>query len=192
MSKQEMNTSGKMLLDIYGIAPSYLKMGGFIQCYLRDSIRPADSSYITLSLLFHPEDNQQDMFHDLMSEYNDMQVLVDVYNHDEGYHVAVLKIPQDYEHDFELFLQGKYGDFSSKLISCYMMYITRVDQWGNTEQILSPQYRIVNRDENVLIYCNNYKEGQPIADGEVWPIPDLNKETLIIALIEQEEKTKIQ
>ena len=111
MSKQEMNTSGKMLLDIYGIAPSYLKMGGFIQCYLRDSSRPADSSYITLSLLFHPEDNQQDMFHDLMSEYNDMQVLVDVYNHDEGYHVAVLKIPQDYEHDFELFLQGKYGEY---------------------------------------------------------------------------------
>lgn len=185
LNRQEMleqlykfNCSTLFLLSPLGLSRRVLKEFGFINCFLKDGNRDLHIVNPVL-LLFKPDD--MDTFQMFVEEeYKRSRYLVEDYDYIGGYVVLVYKFPEEFNSDFQLFLEGKYSKFSDKFRKIYPKIIKIVDEYGRRHDELSSQYRIIyktddwkeqiEKDYNVLID----------KDQEYWSVPDMSRETLKI------------
>lgn len=96
-----------------GIKRLDLKGMGFVNAYIKDAEQPYEGNDYRIYLLFKVE--SWGRFKTLYKKFE--KWLVDEYDYKDNFVVIVLKIPQEWKKDFELFIQGKYSKFSQQFRS---------------------------------------------------------------------------
>lgn len=176
--KDRKNCTTIFLLPSIGHTRQKLLPYGFLSAYLDDINHPIhyeDSIYV----LFKPE-NMVEFVKFISKEYIRNPFILQDYDYPEGFVVVVYHINEKFRPDFELFLEGKYSQFSDEYKALFPKSITKM---GKT--IYSLQYRLFNRTKDIRTLWER-RIGQKIPeDMELWSIPDMSKEVLDISLYNQ-------
>ena len=103
---------------------------------------------------------------ELLSYYN-----TDYDYADEHQVMYVFDVPKEHEHDYQLFLQGKYSEFSELLKNKILKF------WGFKEGSLF--HSLLYRTERILNHWKDLEIDYTLiaSEGEYWPKPVLIKET---------------
>ncbi len=117
--KKILTDTSRFLLPCFGIPFKRLEELGFLNSYLYDKNREkVNDKDIHIYLLFKPSGNQlyllQKKIEDFESKDKHNIVLLEDYDYDHGYIVIVFKFPERFRKDYNLFLQGKYSQFSDE------------------------------------------------------------------------------
>lgn len=157
-----------------------LERNEFINAYIRD--KDKDLLYENvIYLLFKP--SNIDRFNKFIEgEYNRTKQIIDDYDYEGGYIVAVYQLNHKYEKDFDLIKQGKYSTTSKEFQKIFPKIKKIVDSLGLRKDQLSIQYRIFNKTNDLVEFWENKFGITFTSDMEVWnrfneedEILDINK-----------------
>jgi len=182
--KDKKNCTTIFLLPSIGHTRQELLKYGFLAAYLDDINHEVHYEEV-IYCLFKPE--HTGLFQQFLEkEYAKGTRIVEDYAYEGGYIVVVYKIPVIYFREYELFLEGKYSQFSPEYIN---LFPTEVFIDGPHGKVLqhSLHYHIFNRTRDIREYWEK-KVGQKLPDDmEMWSSPDLEKEVLDITLFKQND-----
>ncbi len=175
------------MLPTIGLSKDILTKNGFINAYSHDDGKehPYENC---IYVLFKPDDI--DIFRDFVSgQYTDNDNIVEDYDYDNEYLVAVYKLNEDFKKDFDLVRKGKYSKTSKYFKDLFPEKVKIVVNSYKTEQ-LSLQNRIFTRSKDLVEYWETKLGLVFTEDMELWEGFDIEKETLNIKKIKEYEKTK--
>jgi len=168
------------LLPGIGLRRKDILQYGFLSAYIDDLNHPAhygDAVY----LLFRAEDkvsmNRLQEF--LTSERNRTDLLVEDYDYEGGYVVAVYRFDPEFKEEYKNFLKGKYSKFRKKYTDLFPREVEIVDEKGDRKLQFSLQYHIFNRTDAIRKFWED-KTGEKLdGDTEMWSSPYLNTKEIL-------------
>lgn len=180
--KDRKNCTTIFLLPSIGHTRQKLLPYGFLSAYLDDinhSVHYENAVYI----LFKPE--KMDEFHKFLSkEYLKSPLIIQDYDYKGGYIVVIYSINDRFLPDYQLFLEGKYSQFSKEYMKLFPSKIAVDKKNGTKEVVYSLQHRLFNRTKDMKALWEQ-RIGQAIPENmELWSVPDMSKEVLDISLYE--------
>lgn len=143
-----------------------LEANNFINAYLDDishDIHYEDCIY----LLFKPHDF--DKFQYFLSRERSRISIVEDYDYEE-YVVVVYNIPEKFKKDYQLFLEGKYSEFSKDIREVI----------GNNISPECIQLKVITKSPELKEHWEKEFGVEMDQDQEVWEKPDLSREVLDI------------
>lgn len=171
------------MLPTLKISRDGLRNNGFINAYYRDKDHTCDYENC-IYVLFRPDNIYK--FRDfLQSEYRRTKNIVEDYDYEKGFVVAVYQLDDRWNEDFEKIKKGKYSKTSDEFQS---MFPRRLDiiKDGKRFYDVSLQWRIFNKTDDLKAYWEDKLGVQFDGDMEFWEIWDEEKETLNINKIMKE------
>lgn len=173
-----------------------LKEHNLINSYLRDKYREDLYGEDLLFVLFKPPDfDYFELF--LHQQIAENKNYVEDYDYEGGYVVVVYKIPDGLKADFELFKRGKYSRMSDRIKASYGKEIRRT---GTVKQMVFKktfQHMVFTKDPQLQQLLEEYM-GIRFADHfpskvdmELWEAVDMEKETLDIDKIKENEQQTV-
>lgn len=207
----ELTDTSRFLLPALKLTQNELLKFGFIDCFLVDKHKTfINEKDIHLYLLFKPNTDKQQVIQlggflarEKESQYTRLttkieelteqdpkhNILLDEYDYEGGYIVLVLKFPEKFRSDYELFKIGKYSKFSDTFKDIFPPHkkVTLINQTTGKEEIIEGNglaYMIVTKNKKAKAYAEK-KWGISIdEDNEYWRLPNIEKrETLDIEKI---------
>lgn len=176
-------TSTLFLLPGLGIKEEEVRFRyGFINAYLKDEDREPYERGVYL--LFKPE-NVIEFEHFLEREKRRTAQLIEDYDYRGGYVVLVYVFPEEYLHEWKLFLKGRYSKFRDKYKVLLPDIESKVDADGMPFTEMSIQYMIVFKADALKAYLEKRLGEELEEDAEYWGKPSVKKETLNINKILQ-------
>ena len=137
------------MINPLGLKRDVLKKNNFINAYSKDGhkeIHYENSIY----LLFKP--SNIDEFKDFLDdEYCRTKLIIDDYDYEDGFVVAVYQLDNTYQKDFDLIRQGKYSKTSKSFQALFPKFV-KIKHGGLYKDELSLQYRIFNKTEDLRKY----------------------------------------
>lgn len=163
-----------------------LRKYGFLNAYL-DDVSHEPHYTESIYLLFKPADIE-DFSYFLDTEQQRTSLLIEDYDYDGGYIVLVYRFPEQYLHEYNLFLNGQYSYFRKTYTSMFQEEVEIKNKFAIVvKKSKSIHYHVFNKTKELKEMWEE-RIGQPIPDdGEYWPIVDMNKEILDIEKIKQLE-----
>lgn len=153
-----------------------------INSYLKDKNRE-DLDEDLLFVLFKPKDFDFFSFFTAKEELNEN--FIEDYDYEGGYTVLVYKIPISLKRDFEKFKEGKYSEFSNYTKNLYKKAV----QVGVLSEKSSFQWQVFKKDPELHKELEEYV-GEKLDEGiELFPVPNLERETLDIQKINENGKS---
>lgn len=215
---QYLNDTSTFLLPVLGLKTEDLYKLGFINCYLSDKDREPINNDIHLYLLFKPnteiieittlggfiareKDTQYDRLVKKIKELEELddsnKILIEDYDYEDGFVVLVLKFPEYYRKDYNLFLQGKYTHFSKAFKNKFAekKVVEFINEKGRKEKLLGFNfaYHVMHRTEQAKKFTESkYDIEIPEEQEEYWRIPatsvegECGREVLNIERIKKE------
>lgn len=157
-----------------------------INSYLRDKDRE-DLVGDLLFVLFKPTDLEYFELFTYTQAHENEDFLED-YDYAGGYVVIVYRIPQWLKEDFEKFKRGEYSKFSDKAKGFFRKMKKAK---GRIESTQSIQWDVFNKETTLRKDIEKYV-GEPIdPTQELWPVPNMEKETLNILKFRKNEYDSI-
>ncbi len=182
INRDETDTT-RFLVPAVGLKVTYLKHEhGFIDAYLKDPTAPRYHEF-SLYLLFKP-DNWEKFQDFVTAEYCRTAFSIDDYCYEDGYGVIVYGFPDCWQHEYDLFLEGKFSYFRKKYLNLLPQEEYLEDTHGPFSQP-SIQYHVCNRTK---ILKNHWERviGEKIdGESELWSVPKMENETLNIEEIKK-------
>jgi hypothetical protein len=158
------------MLYATGRNDSYFITPQFNNCYIGDINHPELGAKIFLLYDYKMTVKfvQFERSLELMSSYN-----TDYDYADEHQVMYVFDVPEEHEHDFRLFLEGKYSEFSETLKDKILKF------WGFKEGSLF--HSLLYKTDRVLQHWAEQETDYTLTatEGEYWPKPVLSKETFM-------------
>lgn len=155
---------------------------GFINAYLKDEDREPYERGVYL--LFKPA-NIIDFEHFLEREKKRTAQLIEDYDYRGGYVVLIYVFPEEYLHEWKLFLKGRYSKFRAKYLVLLPEIDSKVDSEGIPFTETSLQYMICYKAPALKQYLEKKLGEELEEDAEYWSKPSMKKETLNINKILQ-------
>lgn len=155
---------------------------GFINAYIKDDDHePHDRG---VYLLFKPDDLIE-FEHFVQREKKRTPQLIEDYDYRGGYVVLLYIFPEEYLHEWKLFIKGKYSKFRDKYKVLLPDVESKIDSEGMPFTEMSLQCMIVFKAPALKQYLEE-KFGEELEeDAEYWTKPSTKKETLNITKIIQ-------
>lgn len=137
----------------------------FINAYSKDGNR--DVQYENaVYLLFKPKDI--DRFKEFMdTEYERTKDIIDDYDYEDGYVVAVYSLDKKFKRDFKLVEQGAYSKTSPEFQALFPKVI-KIKKNGLHKDEISLQYRVFNKTEDLRKFWEDKLDVEFDDDMEVW------------------------
>lgn len=156
---------------------------GFIGAYL-DDINHSTHYENSVYVLFKPE-KMEEFQKFLSNEHAKNKLILEDYDYEGGFTVIVYLFNDKFQAEYELFLQGKYSQFSSEYTKLFPKSVKVIDPEYNVEVYkTSLQHHIFTRSNLIKKYWEK-KIGQKLpSDMELWSSPDMSKEVLDISLFQ--------
>lgn len=161
-----------------------LSENGFINGYLSDSRRDVQHRN-AVYLLFKP-DNLDKFREFLDNEYERTTYILDDYDYEDGYVVVVYQLNPMWREDFMLVREGMYSRTSKEFQKDFPKVI-KIMKNGLHRDEISLQYRIFNKTFDLKDYWETKLDINFTDDMEVWNGFDINKETLDLDTVKQEQ-----
>lgn len=181
--KERKNCTTIFLLPGIGHTRQALLKYGFLAAYLDDinhSVHYENAVYV----LFKPENRVLfDSF--VTQEHKIGKQIVEDYDYEGGFTVIVYLFAEKFLPEYNLFLQGKYSQFSPEYTRLFPKSVKIKDRELNIDVMKSSlQSLIFGRTELIKKYWEK-KIGEKLpADMELWSSPDMAKEVLDITLFQ--------
>jgi hypothetical protein len=142
-----------------------LTENNFINAYSKDGSR--DVQYENaVYLLFKPKDI--DRFKEFMDgEYERTKAIIDDYDYEDGYVVAVYSLDEKFKRDFKLVEQGAYSKTSPEFQALFPKVI-KIKKNGLHKDEISLQYRVFNKTEDLRKFWEDKLDVEFDDDMEVW------------------------
>ena len=161
-----------------------LKENNFINGYSIDKRRDAQYNGC-IYLLFKPEN--LDKFRSFLDgEYQRTKQVIDDYDYEDGYVVIVYKLDTKWKKDFSLIREGLYSQTSEKFQAIFPKNVKLIRQSIPIEKT-SIQFRIFNKTTDLRDYWEDRLDISFTDDMEVWDGFIIEKETLDLEKLKQEE-----
>jgi hypothetical protein len=182
----KLNCSTIFLLYPLGLCRKDLEETGFINCYLRDPVRPELEEMDTVLLLFNVKNSKERFRYFVEKEKTRTKLFIDEYDHDKNYVVLVYEFPTELKEDLEKFKRGQYSQFSKKFKEFYPETIrVEIPIKGRKQSTTQPsiQYMIVHKDQQWRDILEDPTRGLGVLldDGqELWSVMDWSDETISI------------
>ena len=157
---------------------------GFINGYLSDSRRDVQHRN-AVHLLFKP-DNLDKFREFLDDEYERTTYILDDYDYEDGYVVVVYQLNPMWKEDFLLIREGLYSRTSEEFQKVFPKVI-KITKNGLHRDEISLQYRIFKKTDDLKQYWEDRLDIVFTDDMEVWDGFDIDKETLNLDNIKQEQ-----
>jgi hypothetical protein len=172
------------MVPTLGINRDQMTDNGYINGYIKDSSKEIQYTG-SIYLLFKP--SKVDVFREFLdNEYERTKSIIDDYDYNDGYIVVVYELDKKFKKDFNLVKEGLYSKTSQEFQKLFPK-IVKLKQNGLHKDELSLQYRVFNKTEDLKKYWEEKLGVEFDDDMEVWDGFDLDKETLNInKLIENE------
>jgi hypothetical protein len=136
-------------------------------------------------LLFKPENI--DRFREFLeNEYIRTKNLIDDYDYENGFVVLVYTLDKKWKKDFALIREGLYSQTSQEFQELFPK-VLKIMKRGLHKDELSMQFRIFKKDDYLREYWEEKIGCSLPEDAEVWPVFQLEEETLDLDKIKQEE-----
>lgn len=115
--------------------------------------------------------------------------LIEDYDYPNGYTVLVLRFPEQFRKDYELYLEGKFSKFSVEYKQ-KMPEQTEAIVDGRKIPGMSTPYMVVHKEERMRKFWEQQFNCYIDPKDEYWGIPNVEKETLDIDKILNKDKHK--
>lgn len=156
-----------------------------VNTYLHDKQRE-DFTTDTLLLLFRPENWAE--FETFLEKQEQHKNFIEEYDYDKGYVVLAYKIPLSLKKDFIKFKQGRYSEFSKASKQEFKRLIPSGIFGGRA--VKSLQWEVFDREQDLKEQLEDDLDVQLPIDSEVWSVPSILRETLIIEDIYEQSNNK--
>lgn len=176
------NISTLFLLSPLGINYNEFDSKGFVEAYIKDLDKEDYDKFYVL-LLFKLEDNQSEIFKQLSENKN----FVEDYDYD-GYVVFVYVFPEDFQQDYEYITKGQYSKVSEEFKKTFPERVLHIPAKGKGYYANSFPYKVINRFDYLIKDLSRFFGSDITSDMEYWKAFDINKETLNISKIKENEK----
>lgn len=166
-------------LPVLKIGKDRLTRNGFINAYQKD----VDHTHYEncIYVLFKPEDLIT-FSKFLDEEYERTKAIIDDYDHQDGFVVAIYKLDPKFTKDYELVKQGKYSK-TSKAFQGMFPKTLKIVKNGMTREEVSLQYRVFNKTDDLRDYWERKLDVTFGDDIEFWDIYEEENEILDIEKI---------
>lgn len=168
------------LVPMYRIAIKELKDTGFIDAYIADETRPRED--LCTLLLFRASEEAAMILEDIQM-YLDKYV-VDMYGHQGKLVVLVLKIPEEFEGDYELILQGEFSNLSPDYRELVSEKVPITNE--GTFKTNGKRLQLLIMDKSPMVKrlaVSTIESMEDVADGQIWHKLDKKKNTITVNLI---------
>ena len=137
----------------------------FINAYSKDGRK--DVQYENaVYLLFKP--NSLDKFKEFLDgEYERTKDIIDDYDYEDGYVVAVYSLDEKFKRDFKLIQQGAYSKTSPEFQALFPK-VVKIKKNGLHKDEISLQYRVFNKTEDLRKFWEDKLDVEFDDDMEVW------------------------
>lgn len=174
MNLSKRTTNSIFMTPTLGIDLDILNRNGYINSYGVDGMR-FEQYEDAVYLLFKPTNFIA--FTSFVEREYTRGIIIDDYDYEEGHVVLVYQLSPAYKSDFDLVRKGKYSETSNIFQELFKEEIT-IELNGKSTKEKSFQNLIFYRSKKLRDYWEE-KTGFVIPnDKEVWPIYDINDETL--------------
>jgi len=166
------------------ITKGKLKENGFINAYCRDERKDAQYKDCVY-LLFKPEDF--DKFRAFLDEEHERtKAIVDDYDYEDGFVVVVYRLDNKWKKDFALVKEGLYSRTSTDFQKLFPK-TTSLQKGKTTRDEVTLQHRVFNKSSDLRSYWEEKIDVSFTDDMEVWDGFIIEKETLNLEKLKQEE-----
>jgi hypothetical protein len=163
------------MVPTLGISLDTLNNHGYINGFDKDGLRFEQYEDVVY-LLFKPTD-WSSFTEFVESEYTRTPSIIDDYDYEEGHVVLVYKLNSLHFADFNLVRQGKYSETSEVFQKLFKEEVTIITN-GIISKEKSFQNLIFYKSKKLRDHWKKETGFEIPNDKEVWPIFDINKETL--------------
>lgn len=172
------------MVPTLGIKREKLIINGYMNGYISDSRRDVQHRN-AVYLLFKPDD--LDRFREFLDdEYERTTYILDDYDYEDGYVVVVYQLSPTWKEDFLLIREGLYSRTSDEFQQLFPKVI-KIMKNGLHRDEISLQYRIFKKTEDLKQYWEDRLGIVFTDDMEVWDGFDIDKETLDLDTVKQEQ-----
>lgn len=172
--------SSIFIVPTLGINRDILKDNNFINGYKKNEI--TDHQFENcVYLLFKPENLLKfgEFCTNIVYKNN---LFVDEFDLINGHVVLIFKMPKEYSEDFELIYKGQYSKTSEKFKDVFPK-VLKIIVNGLHRDELSLQVRIFKKTTDLKKIWEDLTGENFNSEMEVWPIWDINKETLTESIL---------
>lgn len=182
--KTEFTSSTLWLLPMYRISMAEWKRAGITDAYLQDEVK-TDKMYegLTVRLLFQVDEQKYQLIEDAISTIPEF---LDMYGLGDELIVVVLRIPEEFEGDYELIMQGEYSSLSPEyreLVSDRL-----IDNKAGTYKTNGKRLQLLIMEKSSQVKQLVAKTAitiDNIAEGQVWEKFDMKREVITERIINQ-------
>jgi len=149
LSSDTITKASALLLSTIDVSWSIIKNYGFKNAYLGDSRKVEVYPNRCLYLLFeYSKDTDIELISNILRANNGY---LDEYDPKDGQVVFVIKVPERWHRVYDLFIQGKYGEFDKEYISKYFpqFVFNGLDAYGNARRKESHNFKVLTRAESL-------------------------------------------
>lgn len=162
------------LIRFVGMDTRVIRPLGFVNAYMGDKNEDIIHYDKAVYMLFK---SSSSYIEDFLGEQRESPLYLQEYYYEGNYIVLVMKIPEKFLPDYELFLQGKYSEFSTELKenfplkhSAYKEFNIEQDSFFNL---------IFNKSETLKEFWEDQLDVKLDKNAEVWTAPDLRGKELL-------------
>ncbi len=155
------------LIPMYRITMAEWKRAGIIDAYLTDEVK-VDKVYegLTVRLLFRVDEEKYQLIEDAISTIPEF---IDMYGLGTELIVVVLRIPEEFEDDYQLIMEGKYSQLSAgykEVVSDRIINNKAATFKTNGKRL---QAMIIDRAPQVKdIAAKTVVDMSNVQEGEIW------------------------
>lgn len=186
MNKKKINftATDMWLLPMFRIPHKEWQRAGLQNSYLQDSVFEKTYEGLTVRLLFKVDEEKYQLIEDAISTIPEFK---DMYGHGAEIIVVVLRIPEEFESDYDLIIQGKYSNLSPEyrdLVSDKLDSVMNEAAYKSNGKRL--QMLVIEKNSKVKsVAAKVIQNMDNVAEGQIWEKPVLEQETITAQIIKQ-------